>query len=136
MAPDRLVSPIVCWSYICTGSMVIRPRTAQRVKLSRNVASTVHLADEPLPAHCWRHSPQDRKAALQIISAVRDRGTAAIQALLTAVELAPQRSAARTRRQRSPPDGCLGWCRESEPGPASDAAATQARPGSLSGDGE
>jgi hypothetical protein len=26
-------------------------------KLSRNVASPVHLADERLPAHCWRHSP-------------------------------------------------------------------------------
>jgi hypothetical protein len=32
-------------------------RGAPRVKLSRNVASHVHLAHEPVPAHRWRHSP-------------------------------------------------------------------------------
>ena len=34
----------------------VGPRGKPCAKLSRNVASPVHLADEPLPAHCWRHS--------------------------------------------------------------------------------
>ncbi len=44
----------------------VGPRGEPCAKLSRNAASPVHLADEPLPAHCWRHSPGHRDPCMGI----------------------------------------------------------------------
>jgi hypothetical protein len=35
-----------------------------------NVASPVHVEDEPLPANCWRHSPGHRDPRMGIRGAV------------------------------------------------------------------